>query len=528
MSYHVLARQWRPKTLQEVVGQDHVVRALNNALTHQRLHHAYLFSGTRGVGKTTLARILAACLNCEQGVTAQPCGECSACVAVAAGRFMDLIEVDAASRTKVEDTRDLLENVPYAPTVGRFKVYLIDEVHMLSTHSFNALLKTLEEPPSHVKFLLATTEPQKLPATVLSRCLQFNLKRVPAERIATYLEQQLTTAQINFEPAALRLLGRAAAGSLRDALSLTDQALAFGDNRLLTDDVQTMLGSVAQAPLCDLIAALASEDAQAVFVTVQPLLEGGADYYAVVEDLLSVLHRIAVAQVVPERIDKTDPEAGRIQELAKTIAPETIQLFYQLGLHARRDLPLAPDPRDGFEMALLRMLAFKPVESLAPVPLESMPQHEPATAANPIALETPITASSDAVLELNPQNWSTYIKQWQLDGLVGNMLSHCILQRIDANTLFLHMDQAHAALLNRDYTRRIEQQVQEKLGKPIKLKISVSNITIETPAVSQQRQQCEQQQQALESLHKDPHVNTLRQHFNASLDERSVTINDAL
>lgn len=360
MSYQVLARKWRPKTFREMVGQEHVLKALINALDHNRLHHAYLFTGTRGVGKTTIARILAKCLNCEVGVSSEPCGQCSACESIVDGRFVDLIEVDAASRTKVEDTRELLENVQYAPTSGRYKVYLIDEVHMLSTHSFNALLKTLEEPPPHVKFLLATTDPQKLPATILSRCLQFNLKNMSPERIVGHLKNVLEQEMVAFEEPALWLIGRAADGSMRDGLSLTDQAISYGSGKLQEVDVAAMLGTIDRTDIYDIVQALASSDASQVLAAVAHLSEHAPDYSSALEELLTMLHRIAITQAVPEANDNSFGDADRISQLAASMTAEDVQLFYQIGLNGRRDLPLAPDMRSGFEMALLRMLAFKP------------------------------------------------------------------------------------------------------------------------------------------------------------------------
>ena len=360
MSYQVLARKWRPRIFNEMVGQEHVLRALANALDNERLHHAYLFTGTRGVGKTTIARILAKCLNCEQGISSTPCGECSACTSIAEGRFVDLIEVDAASRTKVEDTRELMENVQYAPTVGRFKVYLIDEVHMLSTHSFNALLKTLEEPPPHVKFLLATTDPQKLPATILSRCLQFNLKNLSPERIVEHLQHVLKEEQVPCEEAGLWALARAADGSMRDALSLTDQAIAHGDGKLTEAEVSTMLGTIDLTAIADIARALVNNDGTEVLAVVQKMSEHAPDYNAALADLLSVWHRVAIAQTVPDALDNRHGDYQLIQELSKALSKEDVQLFYQTVLLGRRDLPLAPDPKTGFEMVMLRMLAFQP------------------------------------------------------------------------------------------------------------------------------------------------------------------------
>jgi len=357
MSYQVLARKWRPQNFKEMVGQEHVLRALINALDSDRLHHAYLFTGTRGVGKTTIARILAKCLNCETGVTSEPCGECSSCKEIVAGNFVDLIEVDAASRTKVEDTRELLDNVQYAPTRGRFKVYLIDEVHMLTGHSFNALLKTLEEPPPHVKFLFATTDPQKLPVTILSRCLQFNLKRMPVDMISGHLNYLLGEEKIPFDEPSLRLIARAADGSMRDALSLLDQSIAFGGNELKENDVREMLGTISHEPLLALLQAVSAGEGVAILAQVEDLAGVTPDFEAAADALISLLHQLAVQQVVPDAIQDDDS----IKALANELSKEDVQLFYQIALQGRRDLPLSPDPRSGFEMLLLRMMSFRPL-----------------------------------------------------------------------------------------------------------------------------------------------------------------------
>ncbi|PWQ93699.1 DNA polymerase III subunit gamma/tau [Leucothrix arctica] len=362
MSYQVLARKWRPQNFKEMVGQQHVLRGLINALDNDRLHHAYLFTGTRGVGKTTIARILAKCLNCETGITSEPCGECGACKEIASGRFVDLIEVDAASRTKVEDTRELLDNVQYAPTHGRFKVYLIDEVHMLSGHSFNALLKTLEEPPEHVKFLFATTDPQKLPVTILSRCLQFNLKRMTMDMIANHLQHLVTEESIKADDPALRLLARAADGSMRDALSLMDQAIAFGNGNVEFADVQEMLGSIAHDPLIEMIKMVASGDGAGIINKVEDMAGVTPDFAAATDAMISMLHQMAVLQVV----DGADEDNDNLRELAQQLSKEDVQLYYQIAITGRRDLSLALDPRSGFEMLLLRMLAFRPT-NVAPV-----------------------------------------------------------------------------------------------------------------------------------------------------------------
>ncbi len=366
MSYQVLARKWRPRFFDEMVGQEHVLRALINALNEGRLHHAYLFTGTRGVGKTTIARILAKCLNCEQGVSARPCGECSSCREIAEGRFVDLIEVDAASRTRVEDTRELLDNVQYAPTRGRFKVYLIDEVHMLSTHSFNALLKTLEEPPEHVKFLLATTDPQKLPVTILSRCLQFSLKNMTPERIVGYLGKVLQAESVPYDEPALWSLGRAAQGSMRDALSLTDQAIAFGEGEVHESQVNSMLGSMDRGRLFRLAEVMAKADASEILAETASMAEHSPDYDEILQGLLHIWHRASLAQVVPDAIDNAEGDREAILQLSMAMPAEDLQLCYQIALQGRQDLAMAPEPRQGFEMILLRMLAFRPAPDVVP------------------------------------------------------------------------------------------------------------------------------------------------------------------
>src|SRR5690554_5238883 len=360
MNYQVLARKWRPRFFDEMVGQEHVLRALINSLNNQQLHHAYLFTGTRGVGKTTIARILAKCLNCEEGISARPCGECGSCKEISEGRFVDFIEVDAASRTRVEDTRELLENVQYAPTRGRFKVYLIDEVHMLSTHSFNALLKTLEEPPPHVKFLLATTDPQKLPVTVLSRCLQFHLKNLAPRQIVQYLQSVLTAEQITFEEDALWQLGRAANGSMRDALTLLDQSISFGSGTVTSEAVTNLLGTPDHRVIFDLADKLAVRDTSGLLRDVAAAAENNPDFSALLEQLLVLFHRLAVAQLLPEAVDNSEGDREQLLELAGRLAPEDVQLYYQVCQQTLDEMSTTPDRRISFEMALIRMIAFSP------------------------------------------------------------------------------------------------------------------------------------------------------------------------
>lgn len=390
MSYQVLARKWRPQNFKQMVGQEHVLQALIHALDSQRLHHAYLFTGTRGVGKTTIGRILAKCLSCQGKVTSEPCGECAACVSITEGRYVDLIEIDAASRTKVEDMRELLENVQYAPTQGRFKIYLIDEVHMLSQSSFNALLKTLEEPPEHVKFLFATTDPQKLPVTILSRCLQFNLKNMSPEKIVSHLKYVLSQETVSFEDAALWALARVADGSMRDALSLTDQAIAYGNQVLNESGVSAMLGTVDQKKIYRILDALITKNASLMIDEVHALSEFSPDYRSVLATLSSILHRVALEQVVSGSADNSMGDQQQIQYYAQNVCAEDIQLFYQIALTSRQDLHITPDTKSGFEMALLRMLAFQmsPVPSDQPKPILNQPNNDlaPTSAASDIAL----------------------------------------------------------------------------------------------------------------------------------------------
>ncbi|MGO1692257.1 MAG: DNA polymerase III subunit gamma/tau [Marinobacter sp.] len=412
MSYQVLARKWRPRTFEDMVGQEHVLQALIHALENQRLHHAYLFTGTRGVGKTTIGRLLARCLNCETGITPRPCGTCSSCVEIQEGRFVDLIEIDAASRTGVDDMRELTDNVQYAPSRGRYKVYLIDEVHMLTNQSFNAFLKTLEEPPEHVKFLLATTDPQKLPVTVLSRCLQFNLKRMTPEHIAGHLTNVLTAEQIPFEEPALWLLARAADGSMRDALSLTDQAIAFGNQKLAASDVSSMLGTIDQQDIERIVNSLVDRDGPGLLAEISRISDFAPDYSVILADLLSLFHRVTMEQVVPGSADNALGDAAQVQSLARKLSAEDAQLFYQAALVGRKDLAITPDARMGFEMTLLRMLAFRPGSDRRAPPAasnagsvpdgESRDEPEPAPTPSPV-IAPPVATAGEPEPAAEPQ-----------------------------------------------------------------------------------------------------------------------------
>ncbi len=516
MSYQVLARKWRPRTFHELVGQEPVVRALTNALDRQRLHHAFLFTGTRGVGKTTIARIFAKSLNCEVGVTSTPCGQCAACREIDAGRFVDLIEVDAASRTKVDETRELLENVQYAPSRGRFKVYLIDEVHMFSNHSFNALLKTLEEPPPHVKFLLATTDPQKLPVTILSRCLQFSLKRLPAGMIAGYLQQVLEQEGVAAEPAALQLIARAGEGSMRDALSLLDQAIAFGGGQVETAAVSAMLGSIDRRQVIGLLEALAANDAPGLLRQVAALDENAPDYPAVLAELLSLLQRIALAQAAPEALtDDGWVDPAELRRFAELLPPEDVQLFYQIALLGRRDLPLAPDPRGGFEMTLLRMLCFRPATTES----ATAPRQAATTAA-----PTPLPAAANAprppatpVISAPPASaWEALINQLHLNSRDKSLALRCELAAQQGDCLQLRLEPTLEPMLNQYVKDRLQAALETHFGKPIQLKFQIGAVR-DTPAVQQQQQQAQRRQTAAEQIRQDPHVRDMQEMFDAKI-----------
>jgi DNA polymerase-3 subunit gamma/tau len=552
MSYQVLARKWRPKTFEDMVGQGHVLQALTNALDNDRLHHAYLFTGTRGVGKTTLARILAKCLNCEQGVSSKPCGECSACVSIDEGRFVDLIEVDAASRAKVDETRDLMDNVQYAPSAGRYKVYLIDEVHMFSGHSFNALLKTLEEPPPHVKFLLATTESKKIPVTILSRCLQFNLKHLSTEQIETQLEKVLESEAVESDAISRSLIAKSADGSLRDALSLLDQAIAYGDGRLQEAQVRAMLGTIDSLELNELLEALISGDAQAVLRCTDHMAEHNPDYDSVLVELLSILQRIAICQIV----DSDDLEQDEmINALSQRISKEDVQLYYQVGIMGRKDLPVAPDPRTGFEMTLIRMLAFRPAAVATPEAREAIARPTTNKTANikpeqTKTIETSQThsaklqgnkaASTESVQAEAPQpvvtekiaepegtsevsgNWQSIIDEMALVGLVKELAGHCALKEHSKDKVHLVLSPDKEHLLNQTQKDRLSNALEMRFGKGTQLKISVEEPEAETPAQKKAREQRERQQAAESSLKGDDNVQAMEEMFGATLDEKSI------
>jgi len=520
-SYTALARKWRPHSFAEMTGQEHVLRALTNALASDRVHHAYLFAGTRGVGKTTVARILAKCLNCERGVSATPCGECASCREIDAGRSVDLIEVDAASRTRVDDTRELLDNVQYAPTRSRYKIYLIDEVHMLSAHSFNALLKTLEEPPPHVKFLLATTDPQKLPVTVLSRCLQFNLKRLSVALISARMQQILQAEQIAFEPAALQLLAHGGDGSLRDALSLLDQLLAYGNGRALESDARAMLGTVGRDQVAQLARLLSAGDAAGLIGYANALDERASDYAQLLEQLSALLERVALKQLLPDY----DGDELHPLELLKTA--EDVQLFYQTAILGRRDLALAPDPRTGFRMTLIRMLAFRPAASsmgaAAAAPIRGAASTHGAVfnmpAAAPVPAPAPASAPAPAA---GPTEWADILAALDLQGAPRQLASNCVLLGREGATLRLALDPRSASLRTRALEEKLSQALARHFGSAVRLEIEVRENAQETPARSSERAQAERRVEVRSAFEADPTVQAFKERFGASVLADSV------
>ncbi|MBK5913787.1 DNA polymerase III subunit gamma/tau [Rhodocyclus purpureus] len=579
MSYQVLARKWRPKSFASLVGQEHVVRALEHALTEKRLHHAYLFTGTRGVGKTTLARILAKSLNCEQGVSPTPCGVCSACQEIDSGRFVDLLEVDAATNTKVEEMRQLLENAVYAPTRGRFKVYVIDEVHMLSSSAFNAMLKTLEEPPEHVKFILATTDPQKIPVTVLSRCLQFNLKQMTVPAIAAHLKNILAAEAIFAEPAALTLIARSAAGSMRDALSLLDQAIAHGAGRVEEALVRDMLGTVDLDYLYDIFDALSAGDAAAMLQVADAMAARSLSVELALQEMASLLTRVQVAQLAAAALPEVADDAARLMKLAGALDPEFVQLAYQIVVHGRRDLPLAPDETSGLVMTLLRLFAFRPqsdaagrpsVTPAAPaqapqrqapkpdvrrvsdaavrpapvVPPASQPsaarvaesasapvsvpavvqpaapaisQVPDATPAAPPSVDTGASTSASSV-----PDWHQLLSALQLSGMARELANHCELRRLDESSIVLRLSPVHRHLLMRAPQEKLQQVLGEHFGRTLKLSVEIGDVERVTPAESARQERQERQERAVAAIEEDEFVRAAIEVFDASPVESSI------
>jgi len=496
MSYQVLARKWRPRNFESLVGQEHVVKALRHALDEKRLHHAYLFSGTRGVGKTTLARILAKSLNCETGISSRPCGKCSACVEIDAGRYIDLIEVDAATNTKVDEMRQLLENSAYAPTRGRFKVYVIDEVHMLSTSAFNAMLKTLEEPPEHIKFILATTDPQKIPVTVLSRCLQFNLKQMPVPAIAAHLKRILAEEKISAEEAALQLLAACARGSMRDALSLLDQAIAHGGGKVAEEGVRAMLGAIDDGYLYSILESIAKRDARSLLTVVEEMRSRSVAFDNALQELGSLLHRIALAQAAPDAADAVGSLRERLSALAKALDPEDVQLYYQIAIHGRQDLPFAPDEFAGFTMALLRMLAFATGE-----------RAEGDTRAQAVA-----TVSGDGLARPGfDGDWPKLAGALNLGGVAKQLAQASELQRFDGESLELCVPPAAKHLAEKSFQDKLRGALQEHFGKPVRLTVRVGETGGNTA-----------RDRAAAAISQDAFVRDLVENFDATIVESSI------
>ena len=559
MSYQVLARKWRPRKFSELVGQEHVVRALTNALDTGRMHHAYLFTGTRGVGKTTIARIFAKSLNCERGQSADPCGECSVCTSVDEGRFVDLLEIDAASNTGVDDVREVIENSQYAPSRGRFKVYLVDEVHMLSRNAFNALLKTLEEPPPHVKFLLATTDPQKLPVTVLSRCLKFNLKRLLPEQISGQMRHILGAENIAYEDSAIGELARAADGSLRDGLSLLDQAIAYGGGSLHADDVRTMLGSVARGQVLGVLDALAAGDGERLLAECTQIASYSPDFGGVLDDLASVLHRLQLIQLIPGyQPEEGSDDDSALVTLAERMTPEDVQLYYQIATSGRRDLAIAPDARTGFEMAMLRMLAFRPDDGApatraerpaatpspaaapqrnsapAPSARPASVMHQPAADVRPAPRVEPVPAAAVAPVppavapiaidEQGLPHWESLIERANLRGPFGLLAQNALLRQRDGNTLVLALQPAHMSLAVEPMVSQMEERIGQALGERIRLRFVgiAANATTETPAARAAQARDVAQSAAEESIEGDPLVQSLKREFGARVVPQSV------
>ncbi len=554
-----LARKWRPRVFADLKGQEHVVQALSNALTQGRLHHAYLLTGTRGVGKTTLARILAKCLNCETGVTATPCGVCSACTQIDAGRFVDLLELDAASNTGVDNMREVLDNAQYAPTVGRYKVYIIDEVHMLSKPAFNSMLKTLEEPPAHVKFILATTDPQKIPVTVLSRCLQFNLKPMPPALVAQHLGEVLEQENVTAEPAALNLLARAAAGSMRDALSLTDQAIAYGGGTVEAAAVEAMLGTVRRDYLFDLLDALAAQNGDALLDQAQKMAESGIAFDATLQDLGNLLTQLALMLHAPAAVETT-LDAERMQATAARLDAETVQLFYQIALNGRRDLPYAPDEFSGFCMTLLRMLAFAPGAAPAgraePVRAQPAARTTPASntaapaassvepkapsivapavesaAAVPTAYAAvvagPVTPLVPPLVAREPASgeawdWLAVVAALRLGGMAKMLADHSELVSQVGDAVTLRVGEAHKHLLDRAYQDKLVAALHDKFGATLEVTIEIGAAAEQTPQQVRTRIKDARQAEAVAAIESDPFVRELVDQFGGQVDANSI------
>jgi DNA polymerase III subunit gamma/tau len=531
-----LARKWRPRGFADLKGQEHVVQALTNSLIQGRLHHAYLFTGTRGVGKTTLARIIAKCFNCELGVTATPCGQCSACTQIDAGRFVDLLELDAASNTGVDNMREVLDDAQYAPTVGRYKVYIIDEVHMLSKPAFNSMLKTLEEPPAHIKFILATTDPQKIPVTVLSRCLQFNLKPMPVQLVATHLGEVLEKENIQAEPGALMQLARAANGSMRDALSLTDQAIAYGGGKLEAQTVEVMLGTVGQEHLFSLLDAVVGRQAARLMEIAGELAAEGFSFDGILQDLGGMLTRIAQAQLAPDAELGEGADTRRIREMAGILEKESTQLYYQIVLNGRKDLPFAPDEVSGFTMTLLRLLAFAPAPSDGAPATGAVP---PGAKPNPL----PITPSARASAALQPSpertaplactappppdaDWHQLVADLNLGGMARMLADHCELVRREQHKMVFALDPLHKHLAEKAFQDKFIAALRAKMGDRMEISIELHGTQGKSPQEMRNRERSRRQSEAVAAIENDPFIRELVEDFGATIHEASIQPTD--
>jgi DNA polymerase-3 subunit gamma/tau len=549
MSYQVLARKWRPKSFATLVGQEHVVRALTHALEQNRLHHAYLFTGTRGVGKTTLARIMAKALNCETGVTATPCGVCTACIEIDSGRFIDYIELDAASNRGVDDMTQLLERATYAPTSGRYKVYVIDEVHQLSGHAFNAMLKTLEEPPAHVKFILATTDPQKIPVTVLSRCLQFNLKQMSQTSIVDHLSQVLAAEVIPFELPALRHLAKGAAGSMRDALSLLDQAIAHGAGHVTEESVRAMLGTVGDEYLFAVLDGLLNQDIHAMLAVAKQMDAGSFSFDGGLQELATLFHRIALTQFAPEALID-DAERSRLMVYAQALDAEFLQLAYQIAIHGRDELVLAPDEYAGFVMTLLRLHAFRPERNVSnaalAAPAKSAPIKTPPPKTSPAAIAQENTRNSvpgvvpreDSLPGVSPaptfpvsstsapasstDDWHAQVAKLSLTGMAKQLAQHCELTQLTDTAILLRLSPVHKHLLGTVQQDKLQTELQSHYGRKLRLEIEVAEPASMTPADRSRTAQRERQDRAVAAIEQDPFVREVVDLFDASIDESTI------
>ena len=548
MTYQVLARKWRPRSFASLVGQEHVVRALRHALESRRLHHAYLFTGTRGVGKTTLARILAKCLNCEAGITPEPCGKCSSCMEIDGGRFVDLLEVDAATNTRVDEMRQLLDTAQYSPTRGRYKVYVIDEVHMLSNSAFNAMLKTLEEPPEHLKFILATTDPQKIPVTVLSRCLQFNLKQMPRGAIAAHMAQLLAAEAVTFEADALAQIGRAAAGSMRDALSLLDQAIAHGGGSVSLASVREMLGSIDETYLLRLLDGVADSDGARLMGIADELQERSLSFDRALQDLAGLLLRIAIAQEVPQALEEDLPEREHVVALAARFDQEDVQLYYQMALQGRQDLPLAPDEHAGFSMTMLRMLAFRPEDAQpnpgpakaasgqAPVPSMAQPRagrpesaaqnrpkapaHSPAPSRTVDAPKTVPTAVTQGI-EFDG-NWPELVRRLNVTGAARELARHCELRGYDDGVFDFVIPRGMKHLAQKAYQDKLKSALSSCVGTVAGLRIEVSETTGVSVASIDESETDAHRTRAVKAVHGDDFVRDMVDIFDATVIDSSI------